>query len=286
MKRWPDERITLMNERQFYNANGYVHLKAFFDKEVVVRVRKDAKAVFVSQMYHRGLLPVRDVSEKEFEAALYQFFREDTEGFINCGKTCQHLVSLHRLALSDHLIEKLRDFGIERPNICTRPVMFFNSSHLAKSESYYKAPPHQDWRSMQGSLNAMVVWVPLIDIGKDLGALGIVPGSHLAGLLDSVQDDWYRTVKGTTDDQYVPVEVEAGDALFFSAFLLHRSGDNTTDSIRWSCHFRYNDLDEQTFVERKYPNPYIYKPEQELITKDFPTTLQLQQLFRNLRFEE
>jgi phytanoyl-CoA hydroxylase len=275
-----------MNERQSYNINGYVHLKAFFDKATVARVREDAKAVFVRQLYHRGLVPVGDVSEKEFEAALYQFFREDTEGFINCGKTCQHLVSLHRLALSEPLIARLRDFGIERPNICTRPVIFFNSSHLAKSESYYKAPPHQDWRSMQGSLNAMVVWVPLIDIGKDLGALGIVPGSHLAGLLDSVQDDWYRTVKGTTDDQYVPVEVEAGDALFFSAFLLHRSGGNTTDSIRWSCHFRYNDLDEQTFVERKYPNPYIYKPEQELITKDFPTKVQLQQLFRNLRFED
>src|SRR4051812_17745904 len=275
-----------MNERQFYDANGYVHLRAFFDKEVVERVRKDARAVFVSQMRHRGLLPVRDVSEKEFEAALYQFFREDTEGFINSGKTCQHLVSLHRLALGDHLIEKLRDFGIERPNVCTRPVMFFNSPHLAKSESYYKAPPHQDWRSMQGSLNAMVVWVPLIDITKDLGALEIVPGSHLAGLLDSVEDDWYRTVKGTTDDQYVPVEVEAGDALFFSAFLLHRSGDNTTDSIRWSCHFRYNDLDEQTFIERKYPNPYTYKPEQELLTKEFPTQLQLRQLFPSSGREE
>jgi hypothetical protein len=45
-------------------------------------------------------------------------------------------------------------------------------------------------------------------------------------------------------------------------------------------------LDEQTFVERKCPNPYIYKPEQELITKDFPTKLQLQQLFPNARFEE
>jgi ectoine hydroxylase-related dioxygenase (phytanoyl-CoA dioxygenase family) len=270
-----------MNERQFYNQNGYIHLKDFFGREEVARVRGDAKAVFGRQMCYRGLLPANEVSEEQFEAALYQFFREDAEGFVNCGKTCQHLVSLHRLALSEPLIAKLHDFGIESPNICTRPVMFFNSTHLAKSESYYKAPPHQDWRSMQGSLNAMVVWVPLIDIGKELGALEIIPGSHLSGLLDSVEDDWYRTIEGTTDDQYVPVEVEAGDALFFSAFLLHRSGDNTTNSIRWSCHFRYNDLKEETFIERKYPNPYIYKPEQALITKDFPTKPQLQRLFPN-----
>jgi phytanoyl-CoA hydroxylase len=276
----------MMNERQFYNANGYVHMKSFFDKATVARVHDNAKAVFAGQMHHRGLLLDKDVSEREFETALYQFFREDTESFVNCGKTCQHLVSLHRLALSEPLIARLHDFGIETPNICTRPVMFFNSPHLAKTESYYKAPPHQDWRSMQGSLNAVVVWVPLIDIGKDLGALEIIPGSHLSGLLDSVEDDWYRTIEGTTDEQYVPVEVEAGDALFFSAFLLHRSGDNTTNSIRWSCHFRYNDLAEQTFVERKYPNPYIYKPEQELITRDFPTKAQLQQVFQKARFEK
>ena len=129
---------------------------------------------------------------------------------------------------------------------------------------------------MQGSLNAMVVWVPLVDIGKDLGALEIVPKSHVLGLLESVENDWYRTVEGTADDKYVSVEVKAGDALFFSAFLLHRSGNNITDSVRWSCHFRYNDLAEPTFIERKYPNPYIYKPEQDLITKDFPDPKQIQ----------
>src|ERR1043166_965013 len=102
----------------------------------------------------------------------------------------------------------------------------------------------------------------------DLGALEIVPKSHVLGLLESVENDWYRTVEGTADDKYVSVEVKAGDALFFSAFLLHRSGNNITDSVRWSCHFRYNDLAEPTFIERKYPNPYIYKPEQDLITKD------------------
>jgi hypothetical protein len=268
-----------MSERNFYDENGYVHLPSFLDKAMVARVREDAKTVFINQLCHRGILPTREVSEQQFETAVYQFFRDDIEGFVNCGKTCQHLVSLHRLALSEILISKLRDFGIQTPNICTRPVLFFNSSHLAKSESYYKAPPHQDWRSMQGSLNAIVIWVPLVDIAKDLGALEIIPGSHMLGLLDSIEDDWYRSIEGTTNDQYVPVEVEAGDVLLFSSFLLHRSGNNTTDSIRWSCHFRYNDLDERTFVERKYPNPYIYKPEQELITKDFPTKANLQRVF-------
>ena len=123
---------------------------------------------------------------------------------------------------------------------------------------------------MQGSLNATVIWVPLVGIDTELGALQLIPGSHLLGLQDSTEDEWFRHIERTNDDQYISVEVKAGDALFFSAFLIHRSGDNTTDSIRWSCHFRYNDLNEQTFIDRKYPNPYVYKPEQRLITDNFP----------------
>ena len=66
------------------------------------------------------------------------------------------------------------------------------------------------------------------------------------------------------------VEVKAGDALFFSSFLIHRSGDNVSDAIRWSCHFRYNDLSEKTYIKRGYPSPYQYRPLPELVTPDFP----------------
>lgn len=132
---------------------------------------------------------------------------------------------------------------------------------------------------MQGSLNATVIWVPLVNVSRELGTLEIIPRSHLWGLKDSNEDDWYRHIDGLSDEQYQAVPVEAGDALFFSAFLVHRSGDNVTDSIRWSCHFRYNDLEEPTFISRKYPNPYVYKPQQELVTINFPTEQQLRNLF-------
>ena len=132
---------------------------------------------------------------------------------------------------------------------------------------------------MQGSLNAVVIWVPLIDVSRELGTLEIIPGSHLWGLQDSREDEWYRRIDGLSDQRYRSVEVKAGDALFFSAFLVHRSGNNVTDSIRWSCHFRYNDLEELTFVSRKYPNPYIYKPQQELVTENFPSVEQLRKQF-------
>jgi phytanoyl-CoA hydroxylase len=269
----------MSNLRETFQESGFVRLNGFFNVEDVESVRADAKRIFIKQMTSRGLLTRCDPSEREFEDGMAGYFSQDSAGFINCGKTCQHLISLHRLSLRENIVSQLAALGVETPSICTRPVLYFNSRHLAKSEVYYKSPPHQDWRSMQGSLNAVVVWVPLADVSRELGALEIIPGSHLWGLQESREDAWYRHIEGLHDDQYKSLEMEAGDALFFSAFLVHRSGDNVTDSIRWSCHFRYNDLEEPTFISRKYPNPYTYAPQQELVTKDFPSFEQLQKAF-------
>jgi phytanoyl-CoA hydroxylase len=267
------------NLREAFQEQGFVRLNGFFNKEEVESVRAEAKWVFLNQLVVRGFVAHTGVDEREFERGMSRYFSEDPEGFINCGKTCQHLIGLHRLSLRDEIVSQLVALGIQRPSICTRPVLYFNSRHLAKSEVYYKSPPHQDWRSMQGSLNAMVIWVPLADATFELGALEVIPGSHIWGLQDSREDEWYRHIVGLRDEQYQSVVMSSGDVLFFSAFLVHRSGDNVTDSIRWSCHFRYNDLEDPTFVSRKYPNPYLYKPQQELITKDFPSLDQLQNMF-------
>jgi phytanoyl-CoA hydroxylase len=267
------------NLRDAFQEKGFVRLNGFFTKEDVEAVRQDAKWVFLKQMTSGGFVTRREPDEREFESGMGRFFAEDMQGFINCGKTCQHLISLHRLSLRENIVRQLAGLGVRRPNICTRPVLYFNSRHLAKSEAYYKSPPHQDWRSMQGSLNAIVIWVPLADVHKELGALEVIPGSHLGGLLESHEDEWYRRIEGLRDEKYQSIEVNAGDVLFFSSFVVHRSGNNVTDSIRWSCHFRYNDLEEPTFISRKYPNPYSYAPQQDLVTKDFPRVEDLHKLY-------
>ena len=134
---------------------------------------------------------------------------------------------------------------------------------------------------MQGSLNSVVVWIPLHDIDRSLGALEVVPGSHRLGLLPQTSSSVLErsTVSATVDFQ--PVEVEQGDLLVFSAFLVHRSGTNSTDSIRWSCHFRYNDLAERTFIDRGYPHAYVYHSVDELLTPGFPPVEDLRRLFED-----
>ena len=134
---------------------------------------------------------------------------------------------------------------------------------------------------MQGSLNSVVVWIPLHDIDRSLGALEVVPESHRLGLLTTEVVERFGKVDQFADTDFQSIEVEQGDLLVFSSFLVHRSGTNSTDSIRWSCHFRYNDLADATFIERGYPHAYVYHPVDELLTPGFPQVADVRRLFED-----
>jgi ectoine hydroxylase-related dioxygenase (phytanoyl-CoA dioxygenase family) len=80
------------------------------------------------------------------------------------------------------------------------------------------------------------------------------------GLMTSSVVEGFGMVDRFKDGDFISVEMGVGDVIFFSSYLVHRSGNNSTDSIRWSANFRYNDVDDVCFIARKFPHPYIYKP--------------------------
>jgi len=239
-----------------FNGQGYLIFKGFFNNNKIEQIKKDAIEIFSIQLSAKGYTLN---SEADFEDALYKFFIDYKECFINCGKHIQHLISLHRLSLDELIVGRLKQLGLSFPNIATRPVLYFNSPKLATKEIFYKTPQHQDFPSMQSSLDSMVVWIPLIDVDKNLGAIEVVPGSHKYGNLATKMEDSFGLVEKYTDEDFTSVELEVGDVLFFSTFLVHRSGNISVNSIRWSCHFRYSNMNNKDFIERDFPHPYIYK---------------------------
>jgi hypothetical protein len=263
-----------------YRRQGFLLRRGLLPAEAVARVHDDAREVFALQMRRLGLLPDDAADPAAFEAAMVALFERHLDCFVNCGKQAQHLVSLHALSLDARILGVLHELGLTKPNISTRPLLYFNDRRLAKKEVYWRLSAHQDWRSMQGSLDSVVVWMPLIDIDVARGALEVIAGSHRWGLLPAEMRDGYgHPLETVGEESFEPVEVRRGDALFFSAFLVHRSGTNVSDRIRWSCHFRYNNLLEPTFVERGFPHPYVYHPQEELITPGFPARQLLADLF-------
>lgn len=278
------EPTSQLNEiKNQYQKDGYIRLNKLLDRDTINQIRDAAKQTFDIQMQHHHISDGNFDNEVDFEQKLFQLFNTQYDAFLGAAKASQHILPLQKLGLDDRLINAVHDVGVENPIVCVKPIIYFNSPHLAKIEGHYKTPAHQDWRSMQGSLDSVIVWVALCDIDISLGALEIIPGSHLWGLQDTVEDSWYRTLESGCykESDFVPVEVKAGDALVFSSFLVHRSGNNVTNHIRWSVHCRYNNLNEATFIERGFPHPYVvYRPNQDLLTPDFPSKNQLESTFK------
>lgn len=264
-----------------FKRDGYALIPGFFREESDIRATlRQVKDVFRSVIIHEGLATSDYLSDIELEQSMKLLFLNNLEKFIGCGKTSQNVLDLFRLGLMPQVVQFLKKLGLKSPAFSTRPVLFFNHPDLAKREVYYKTPPHQDWRSIQGSLNSVVMWVPLCNISGDMGPLEVIPGSHLRGLQATKVKDNFGLCENVSEDEFVSVQTSPGDALFFSTFLIHRSGENTSEKIRWSCHFRYNDLTEATYLSRGHPSPYRYFPEEKLITPGFPTQFQIEEIFK------
>jgi hypothetical protein len=238
---------------QKYSDDGYLILRRFFDPADVTLVLEEAKVVFDIQC--------REVMVRD----MFELFEHDMQRFIYCGKQVQHLINLHKLSMQDRVVQLLRDIGFGFPNICTRPVIYFNHHRLATKKIYHTVDAHQDWRSMQGSSNAAVIWCPLVDCNIELGALQILPGSHKKGLLTSSIVGGFGMVDVPEGAEWRNLECRVGDAVIFHSMLVHQSGQHTNNDIRWSAHFRYNDLNDSAFIERGFVHPYIYKPVDELL---------------------
>ncbi|MFN8348265.1 MAG: phytanoyl-CoA dioxygenase family protein [Spirosomataceae bacterium] len=264
-----------------FRQEGFLLLRNFLDKSVVENIYREAHEIFATQIKHVTGRTVDINNRDEFENAMFAFFEKDFTAFRNTGLTVQHCLSLHQFAVSEKIVNLLKEVGIEQPVVGARPAMQFNSRFLSKDGSkHWKLDAHQDWRTGQGSLDSAVIWFPLVDAGADLGALQVIPRSHKIGLLSSSTSGYQGGITTSLNDEdFVQTEFEVGDLLIFSAFLVHQSGNNITKNIRWSVQLRYNNLAEPTFIERGYPMAYIYKPEAELVTPDFPTVEQLETVF-------
>ena len=120
------------------------------------------------QIINNGISNGLYSSDNEFEEDIYKLFNTNYDAFIGAAKACQQTIEMHKLACNRSIIDLLKILGLVMPVICVKPIMYFNSPYISKIEGHYKSPLHQDWRSMQGSMNSMIIWMPLVDIYKKL----------------------------------------------------------------------------------------------------------------------
>jgi phytanoyl-CoA hydroxylase len=262
----------MTNIQAFYLKHGYVIVRNLFEPERLDHVFADIDRIFRQQADRYHINTRTHSGCDSFSDMVSALFRVDQQAYLAAAKLAQYTVSLHRLSLSDEILSVLDKLGLKLPTVSTRQVLHFMADTLRIDGGYHKTPPHQDWRSVQGSLDSLGVWVPFQDVSGENYPLEVIPGSHRLGLLPSTEDPFgHRLAPGTVDEtKFVPVEMCKGDGLFFSNFLVHRTGEKGGMSVRIAASFRFNNAAEPTFIARNYPNPYTYRPDMHLLFEGFP----------------
>jgi ectoine hydroxylase-related dioxygenase (phytanoyl-CoA dioxygenase family) len=143
--------------------------------------------------------------------------------------------------------------NIKRPAFTAKPVV---RVCMPGNLGTGRAERHIDYPSHRGSKNAVTIWFPLQDTNKINGSLKIIPKSHKI-------KTWSGSIKKNTimrkdlsnkdyEKKLVDINLKLGQVLIISQFLIHESGDNFSNNIRFSLDFRLNDLDDKLYAKRKY----------------------------------
>jgi hypothetical protein len=114
-------------------------------------------------------------------------------------------------------------------------------SFVVKSKAQVeRLHPHQDWNIVdETQYRSFNIWVPLVDLTEENGAIRVLPGSHLWGMNyrgpnipesnpDKIEDIW---------NDMQTLMMNAGEALIYDHRLYHASYANQTDGLRLATVF-------------------------------------------------
>lgn len=114
---------------------------------------------------------------------------------------------------------------------------------------------HQDSSYFEdfNSDNSLVCWIPLVDVNKDNGAIWTIPSSHKSGKLNYNTNEkgnhknieWdkrgltYIDKEKFDESKAVQLEVKKGEVAFFDFNLIHKSGLQISENVRYTVLARF-----------------------------------------------
>lgn len=207
--------------------------------------------VLTSDSLQGRMHAVRTKFEQRFRAR----FTPDASRNRNIIKLLAEDIEVKRFFCSDELIGCLKaHVGIVEP-VQTGPIV----THYTAADftgNNYGLPYHQDWPSMGTSARGIIAWTSIGNVGRDGPGLRIVPGSQLRGLWAGTQTDSGYVL----DDQEIAgaldIEVEAGQIVLMSPFLVHRTRTSENPGWKLSLSCRFDDFACDSWDRRNFVSAY------------------------------
>ena len=214
------QRVAITDDHaRFYRENGFLVVENALSSAEVAALRQETVRICRGERGHvSGLPPV---------------LPGDSDDDVVRRTICVHFPHKISEVMYDFLAQATIVDVLTRiigPNVkCMQSMLFIKAA----------GKPGQAWHQDEGfiptrdrSLGA--AWMAIDDATVENGCLWVIPGSHKRGIIyphrehederfDCVVESFEFPYK---DEDAVPVEVKAGDIVFFNGYLLHRSLPN------------------------------------------------------------
>jgi len=213
--------------RREYEALGYVIVPDVFPAAELDSLDAEIDSLMDSLLAERR-------KRGAAAGALGNSHHEETGSILQLGlrsPVCQRFAEDGRIL---NLIEDIVQPGIAiySVKLIAKPPFTDIPCHWHQDDAYYVKQSQSQTR--------MSVWAPLQTAHEANGCLWVVPKSHLWGLQEhankshgqcrlSMND---QEIEAVLREQAIPVPVQAGAAVLFSALLWHGSRGNQTDAVR------------------------------------------------------
>jgi ectoine hydroxylase-related dioxygenase (phytanoyl-CoA dioxygenase family) len=152
----------------------------------------------------------------------------------------------------------------------------FTSSYVIKEPGLQNiVPPHQDWTFVDESeFCSATVWIALVDVTEQNGALGVIPGSHK--IFHHKRSSPSPQSKSPLADHIFTlfpfvevIEMKAGESLIFDNRLIHASPPNLSDQARIAVGIGITQREAQ--LKHFYQEPISGKLQEYDVTEEFYT---------------
>jgi hypothetical protein len=237
-------------ERKSYEENGYLIRKGAVPMDIIEEMRTATEELCGSI--------AANASGRKFVVSTDYVFEPDTMSgiFIKWEPGDEPVVQglepfadLHptfmKYEMHPAFTEPCGDLlGLEPDNL----NMYTEKLNFKRAHKGGKYALHQDYPYWIGEAddpaNMVTVWLALDDADRENACLEVLPGSHklgrVPGKVGGTEFEKNEIDPDTFDDSgMVHAEVEAGDAIFFGPYLVHRSAANTSDRDRRALLYTY-----------------------------------------------
>ena len=243
-------------------SNGYLILKGVIPYDKIVNVEKTllflcktVKIEAFKQYNHNNLL-----NNNEFNWSLINLRNRSPHLFGAIYDSMQVSVAMQNLGLF------VQDIVAQLLACEVMELMSFN--YLFRMDAPHDKRSRLDWHQdfidyeQQNMSDGITAWMPLVKIDPNNGSIRILPESHMGGKVDgyeiskNVEDQNSLTshkhkISNEIINKYKKINItaEPGDVGLHNMNLIHSSGYNTSEFIRFVGNGRYFKMTSQDFPQ-------------------------------------